>query len=73
MINTKIDVVREGVMVHINYLEKELPVKSIVETVDGKVTQEMTDLEKKITQEMIEIKTELENLGVKLTVEMTEV
>jgi DNA repair exonuclease SbcCD ATPase subunit len=74
MINKKIDVVREGVMVHINFLEKELPaVKSIVETLDGKVSQEMTDLDKKVTQEMIEVKTELENLGMKLTQEMTEV
>ena len=40
IINAKIDVVREGVMVHINFLEKELPaVKSIAETLDGKVTQ----------------------------------
>jgi hypothetical protein len=35
-------------MVHINFLEKELPaVKSIVGTLDGKVAQEMTDLDKK--------------------------
>ena len=74
IINTKIDVVREGVMMHINFLEEELPaVKSKVETLDGKVTHEMTDLDGKVTQEMIEVKTEIDNLGMKLTEEMTEV
>jgi chromosome segregation ATPase len=74
MTNTKIDVVREGVMMHINFLEEELPaVKSKVETLDGKVTHEMTDLDGKVTQEMIEVKTEIDNLGMKLTEEMTEV
>jgi hypothetical protein len=35
--NKKIDVVREGVMEHINYLEKELPaVQSIVTFIDEK-------------------------------------
>jgi hypothetical protein len=43
---SKKNVFREGVMMHVNFLENELPaVKVIVNTIDGKVTQEMTKLE----------------------------
>jgi hypothetical protein len=41
--------VREGVMVHINFLEKELPaVKSIVEILDGKVTMVEIEINSKL-------------------------
>jgi chromosome segregation ATPase len=63
MINKKIDVVREGVMVHINFLEKELPaVKSIVETLDGKVTMEVIEVNSKLESLEEEVKTIREKL-----------
>jgi predicted nucleic acid-binding Zn-ribbon protein len=63
MINKKIDVVREGVMVHINFLEKELPaVKSIVETLDEKVTMEVIEVNSKLGTLEEEVKTIREKL-----------
>ena len=63
MTNKKIDVVREGVMVHINFLEKELPaVKSIVETLDEKVTIEMIEVNSKLETLDEEVKTIREKL-----------
>jgi chromosome segregation ATPase len=63
MINKKIDVVREGVMVHVNFLEKELPaVKSIVEALDGKVTMEVIEVNSKLESLEEEVKTIREKL-----------
>jgi chromosome segregation ATPase len=63
MINKKIDVVREGVMMHINFLEKELPaVKSIVETLDEKVTTEVIEVNSKLETLEEEVKTIREKL-----------
>jgi hypothetical protein len=54
--------VREGVMVHINYFEKELPaVKSIVTTHDGKVNIEMVEENSKLETLDEELKTIREN------------
>jgi hypothetical protein len=56
MINKKIDVVREGVMVHINFLEKELP------AVNEKVTTEVIEVNSKLETLEEEVKTIREKL-----------
>jgi hypothetical protein len=54
----KIDVIKEGVMEHINYLEKELPaVKSIVTALDGEVNIEMVEVNTKLETLDEEVKT----------------
>jgi hypothetical protein len=54
---------REGVMEHISYLEKELPaVKSIVTALDGKVNVEMVEVNSKLETRDEEVKTFREKL-----------
>jgi hypothetical protein len=59
----KVYVIREGVMEHINYLEKELPtVKSIVTALDGEVNIEMVEVNTKLETLDEEVKTFREKL-----------